>query len=37
VGGIARQDRSPDAEFTRYPLVHDVEIAADDIERLSDG
>ena len=35
VGGIAGQDRAPDAEFIGDPLVHDVEIAADDIERLA--
>ena len=35
MGGIARQDGAADAEFLRHPLVHDVKIAADDVERLA--
>src|SRR5262252_9612861 len=34
VRAIAGEDRASDAEFLRHPLVHDVKVAADDVELL---
>jgi hypothetical protein len=35
VRAIAGEDGATAAEFFRHPLVHDVEVAGNDIERLS--
>jgi hypothetical protein len=32
VRGVAGEDGAPAAEFLRHALVHDVEVAADDVE-----
>ena len=33
MGGVARQDHSPDPKFFRHALVDHVKIACDDVER----
>ena len=33
--GVAGEDRASGAEFIRDTLMHDVEVAADDVERLA--